>query len=112
MGHAGRVSERGERYSTSRLLLVQDLDGVEAAAHGISPRPELGSERAAPESGRRPPSRQHWRIVQSGELSSQKRRIVKTEAQQRRAERPRDEVIRYVDVVGEERWTLIERRWG
>lgn len=73
MGHADRVGEREERYSTSRLLLVQELDGGEAAAHGISSRPELGSRRAAPESGRRPPSRQHWRIARSGELSYQKK---------------------------------------
>lgn len=73
MGHADRVGEQEERYSTSRLLLVQELDGVEAAAHGISSRPELGSGRAAPENGRRPLSRQHWRVAQSGELSSQKK---------------------------------------
>ena len=41
-----------------------------------------------------------------------KRGIAKTETSQRRTGTARDEEIRYVDVVGQGTWTLIERRWG
>ena len=71
----------------------------------------LGRSLARGESGSRPPSRHHWHVAQSGELSSQQKVHSKAGNIARRAKRARDEEIRYVDVVEEGIWTLIERRW-